>query len=105
MSLCGVFLHQLVLGWTDDECAFTAGLVFSLFNTSGASGSGGNSGVTGSVSTLLDPLYQLGYKPELEMYVRNFLFSVFYKEVPSEQKILWLESLLLQACLSGTFLL
>ena len=31
------------------------------------------------------------------MYVRNFLFSVFYKEVPSEQRILWLESLLLPA--------
>eukprot|EP00092_Neocalanus_flemingeri_P015145 GFUD01016362.1.p1 GENE.GFUD01016362.1~~GFUD01016362.1.p1 ORF type:complete len:470 (-),score=202.14 GFUD01016362.1:265-1485(-) len=87
MSLCGVFLHQLVDGWTDEECVLAAGLVFSTFNSGGAGG---------AVSAVVAPSYQLGSRPELEMHVRNFLASVFYKEVASGQQRLWLETLLLQ---------
>ena len=86
MSLCEVFLHRLVHMWADDECLLAAGLVFNTFN------SGGNSG---AVTAVMSPIYRLGSRPELEMQVRNFLASVFYKEVPSDQRGLWLETLLL----------
>jgi hypothetical protein len=58
--------------------------VFSTFNSGGA------------VTAVVSPLHHLGYRPELEMHVRNFLSSVFYKEVDFEQRRLWLETLLLE---------
>jgi hypothetical protein len=44
----------------------------------------------------MTPAYHLGYRPEMEMLVRNFLSSVFYKEVAFGQERRWLETLLLQ---------
>lgn len=45
---------------------------------------------------VMTPAYHLGYRPEMEMLVRNFLSSVFYKEVAFGQERRWLETLLLQ---------
>ena len=89
MSLCGVFFHKLVDGWTDEECILAARIVFSTYN-SGEAG--------GPVSTVLSPHYQLGSWPALEMHVRNFLASVFFKEVESCHLPLWVDSLLLLVC-------
>ena len=44
----------------------------------------------------MEPSYHLGSRPEMEMHVRNFLSSVFFKEVAFGQERLWLETLLLQ---------
>ena len=44
----------------------------------------------------MTPAYHLGYRPEMEMLVRNFLSSVFYKEVAFGKERRWLETLLLQ---------
>jgi hypothetical protein len=86
MSLCGVFLHQMVKGWTDEEVVLTARLIFNTFNSGGSEG---------SVTVVMTPSYHLGSRPEMEMHVRNFLSSVFYKEVAFGQERLWLETLLL----------
>ena len=88
MSLCGVFLHQIVRGWTDEEVTHAAQLIFHAFN-SGEEG--------GFVSSLLSPDYILGSRPDMEMYVRNFLSSIFYKEAAYGQEHLWLETLLHQS--------
>jgi len=86
MSLCGIYLHQIVKGWTDNEVLLAAQLIYLTFN-------GGNEGC---VSIILAPGYILGSRPDVEMHVRNFLSSVFYKEAASGQKSLWLETLLHQ---------
>ena len=76
MSLCGVFLHQIVRGWTDEEVSHAAQLIFLTFN----------SGEGGCVSSLLAPNYILGSRPAMEMHVRNFLSSVFFKETAVGQE-------------------
>jgi len=83
MSMCSVSLHQLVLGWTDDECVLAARLIYSSFNSGGA------------VTTVLAPNYQLGSRPELEVLVKNFFFSMFFKEVPGYSQIFWIQTLLM----------
>ena len=88
MSLCGTFIHQIVRGWADKEVVLAARLVFLTFN----------SGDEGCVSSILAPGYPLGSRPDTEMHVRNFLSSVFYKEVAFGQEHLWLEALLYQSC-------
>ena len=88
MSLCGVFLHQVVQGWTDEEVILAAQLVFHTFNSGGEDG---------CVSTILAPGYQLGSRPDKEMHVRSFLYSVFYREAVLGQEGLWLETLLVQS--------
>ena len=88
MSLCGVFLHQIVRGWADQEVVTAARLVFLKFN-SGEEG--------GCVNSILAPGYHLGSRPDVEMHVRNFLASVFYKEAAFGQEGLWLETLLHQS--------
>ena len=87
MSLCGVFLHQIVRGWTDGEVILAAQLILHTFN----------SGEEGCLSSILAPDYTLGSRPDIEMHVRNFLSSVFYKEAAFGQEHLWLETLLHQS--------
>ena len=48
------------------------------------------------MAAVMAPSYHLGSRPEMEMHVRNFLSSVFFKEVAFGQERLWLETLLLQ---------
>ena len=87
MSLCGVFLHQIVRGWTDEKIVHAAQLIFLTFN----------SGEGGCVSSLLAPDYILGSRPDMEMHVRYFLSSVFFKEAAVGQEHIWLETLLHQS--------
>ena len=77
MSLCGVFLHQIVKGWTDEEVVLTARLVFNTFNSGGSEG---------PVAAVMAPSYHLGSRPEMEMHVRNFLSPVFFEEVAFGQE-------------------
>ena len=87
MSLCGIFLHQIVRGWTDEEVTFAAQLIFLTFN----------GGEEACVSSILTSEYILGSRPDMEMHVRNFLSSVFYKEAAFGQEHLWFETLLHQS--------
>ena len=84
MSLCGVFLHQIVRGWTDGEVLHVAQLIFLTFNR----------GEGACVSSIQAPNYILGSRPDMEMHVRNFLSSVFFKEAAVGQEHIWLETFL-----------
>ena len=58
-----------VKGWTDEEVFLTANLIFNTFNTGGSKG---------SVSVVMEPSYHLGPRPEIEIHIRNFLYSAFW---------------------------
>jgi hypothetical protein len=77
----------MVKGWTDEDVVLTARLIFNTFNSGGSEG---------PVAVVMEPSYHLGPRPEIEMHVRNFLSSAFFKEVAFGQERLWLETLLLQ---------
>ena len=83
MWMCGVFLHQIVKGWTDKEVVLTSHLV---------------EGCESPVSAVMAPSYHLGTWPELEMHVRNVLSLVVFKEVAFEQERPLLETLFFQVC-------
>ena len=68
-AVWGVFLHQMVKGWTDEEVFLTANLIFNTFNSGGSKG---------SVSVVMEPSYHLGPRPEIEIHIRNFLYSAFW---------------------------
>jgi len=82
MPYCGAFFRKLTKGWADEEIVFAAELIYDSFNCDG------------HVSMIMSPEYILGSQPDVEMYVRSFLTSVFFKEVEFGQEKLWFSILL-----------
>ena len=90
MSAIGVFIHALVQGWADAECALAAEVVLQMFDSEE------------QVSELLAEEYILGSRVRQELLARSFLYSVFYGEVAPgvnkaetiRQQRLWLRSLI-----------
>ena len=94
MAALGIFLHTLVRGWADDECAEAAAVIYRLFD------------LRHEVTELLRPEYLLGSRVEEELLARNFLSAVFHHQVaagaPAELRLrrrLWLRALV--AAVSG----
>ena len=67
----------MVKGWTDEDVVLNARLIFNIFKSGGAEG---------PVAVAMEPSYHLGPRPEIEMHVRNFLSSAFFKEVAFGQE-------------------
>ena len=90
MSAIGVFIHSLVRGWADAECAVAAEVVLQMFDAEE------------QLSELLADEYILGSRVRQELLARSFLYSVFHTEVARgmnkaetiRQQRLWLRCLI-----------
>ena len=98
MAALGVFIHALVRGWADGECAVAADAVVQMFNAEEQ-----------QLSELLTDEYILGSRVRQELLARSFLYSVFHQEVAPgvsrtevrRQQRLWIRHLVSSSCPPG----
>ena len=74
----GIFFHQLIHGWVEEECHLAVGLLINFMKRKHR------------LDEIMNVSYDLGSCPGVEIFYKHFFFSIFQKDVPTDQEEHWL---------------
>ena len=74
----GIFFHQLIHGWVEEECQLAVKLLISHMKKKHR------------LDEIMDESYDLGSCPGVEIFYKHFFFFIFQKDVPGDQQVKWI---------------